>query len=278
MGEFDAPHCHGCGEKSKQCMLCHGARFCSGCFHNFCQECLPKSEDSDRCGVCGTRACEQCLESHECCRSRIDDCQDKISTMKRKVAHAMPPTSRQRLSPACTFVSAANKAKCFHSDSLFRTPSGTLLKVAHMSTASSVVGAHGEVLQVVDLKTLQEDKFVSLRTPSAALFVTDSHRVITSKRGTSQTISAGALRVCDDVVISGGVIEQLQEVLKVTTDTPIDVLQITFCPDLPLEVFQPMPTSAILSKGHGRASTRRSKKPTPSIDTWSIPETEDSFK
>jgi len=170
---------------------------------------------------------------------------------------------------------SGTKGWCFPADVRFRLLGDRLVEARSLKTGDTALSFEDELLSVTSVKIdIAEHPFVQLRTDSAVLTVTDSHRVMVQRGSTPQTIPAGHLREGDHVLCSKGKVEQLVEIKKYNQHG--EVVEVTFRPDRPVEALSP----AVLSKGHGwPKTTRRSRRKVDGVaeDLGSIPDTEDSF-
>lgn len=153
-------------------------------------------------------------------------------------------------------------------------PMGIFVRADKLERGSRVCSSESEgaVLSVASVCVHEESEqeFMDLRTCSAALTVTISHRVMVQKGDKWQTQPAGSLHPGDHVVVGGRRrVEELTEARKFTACE--SVVDIEFCPDKPVEAFPPPPSDTILSKGHGWPRTRRGRnRPCESGDTCSV--------
>lgn len=169
---------------------------------------------------------------------------------------------------------SGTKGWCFLAGACFRLQGDQLVEARDLKAGDTVLSFENEPLSVTVKIDVAEHPLVDLRTSSAVLVVTDSHRVMVQRGSLPQTIPAGHLCEGDIVYCSKGKLEQLMEVNKYSQYG--EVVEVTFRPDQPVEALFP----SILSKGHGwPKTTRRSRRKGDggAEDLGSIPDTEDSF-
>jgi len=164
---------------------------------------------------------------------------------------------------------------CFVAGSILRLSNGELVPVSQLDAGDRVLASSGRELRVrsIALHPLQEQSLVELHAINqAVLTVTRDHRVMVERGPHAQTMPAVQLRVGDRVYSTGEERKELVEIRELTEE--VQVVQVRFMPDEPVEVFMP----PILSKGHGWCrSTRRGHGNADTADVVSIPETEDFF-
>lgn len=145
--------------------------------------------------------------------------------------------------------------KCFLVDTVLQDLHGRYVHARDLEEDSYVRSAEGVPVRVVSnrLHHAEVRTLVDLRTDTASLVVTSTHRVMVY-RGNLQSAPADSLRVGDDVECSNGGRQSLHYVQKFSAQ--VEVCEIRFHPDVPVAAFVP-PRDMILTKGHGHPRTRR---------------------
>jgi len=170
---------------------------------------------------------------------------------------------------------AAQESRCFLEDQLVKILGDRYMRMGDLAIGSMVTAASGNTLKVIGLgkPPHAEQSLVRMKTQSATLTVTASHRIMVQRRSGPQTVMAGALEKGDDVMIANDQAEPLLEVAPFTES--VGVIELSFFLDEPIEAFEPL-HPAILSKGHGYPKTRRGprKKSSNAVEHDSIPDTE----
>jgi len=201
-----------------------------------------------------------------------------------------PPSTTERsqnshLSSAisCSSLVSASAcdARCFVADALFEMPDDHFVRAGDLAAGGNICTASGETVEVETVTVVPEEvqTLMDLKTQTAVLVVTGTHRVVVQRRSGPQTLQASALRAGDSVLITGGVSEDLIHVESF--EARVSVVQLTFIPDRPVEAFHPPPPS-ILSQGRRWSKTRRGLKKKPDRqkglpDEISVPDTETSW-
>jgi hypothetical protein len=141
--------------------------------------------------------------------------------------------------------------RCFIKDTLLKTLNNQLVPAQQLQLYAQVCSSEGQALRVrgIEVHLPEEREIVELRAGEASLTVTGSHRVMVQHNGEVKTSFAEMLQEGDEVVCMGGA-HRLDVVRKYTRC--VEVVEIVFDPDDPVEAFLLPPTS-ILTKGQTRS-------------------------
>lgn len=174
---------------------------------------------------------------------------------------------------------------CFLADAVFRTPKG-LKKARELEEGAEVYAWGGTLTRVraFELQPMDRQELVELCAGEACLRVTASHRTMVHRNGRNQTIAAGLLGLNDIVTCSSSVRSDEQRALTgcMRLWKDVEIAQITFFPDVPVETYH-LPDHSILSKVMCVKKTRRSgmerrrNAGQNSGSAHSIPDTADSW-
>lgn len=164
------------------------------------------------------------------------------------------PSDTSLSSNVLSLLSAADAgSRCFLPGTIFQLASGLYALVEHIDVNSRVVSASGSVIRVTRRQKHDADEqcpvqLVALTAGHATIPVSAMHRVSV---GPGRTALAGGLRVGDQVLISGGVLETLTGV-EMYMDA-VDLYEMAFDPDEAVEAFM-QPDAQILTLGEGDAA------------------------
>lgn len=157
-----------------------------------------------------------------------------------------------------TSVISASGPKCFLKGTLLTSSSELKIPVEHLRIGTRVCSADGGQLQVIDVYCYKSSAheladLVELTAGAACHVFTKSHRILMEG---GRTKLAKDVKHGDKVLVTGKVPVPVTYMYTYTAE--VDVYQLTFNPDEPVESFLP-PDSQILSMGYAaeqRASRR----------------------
>jgi len=180
-------------------------------------------------------------------------------------------------SSIASVISAAGP-KCFIAGTSFRCPDDTFIGVEAVEPHEVLCGHNGVSVEVVTAvrHEIQERELTFLRTSDSSLVVTSDHPIMVPRGQGQQSLPAGHLQA-NDIILSANGEQKLVEV-EYRKET-IEVYQLSFYPDIPIEAFYGMADPPILAKGCKIRKTRRGgMKKKLHRDAASVPETYDSWK
>lgn len=130
-----------------------------------------------------------------------------------------------------------------------------LVRISDIQEGYLIRSADATALRVkrIQVHPAADRTFVELRSSTASLTVTASHRVLVPRSADRQPVQASSLKIDDEVCVQGARVDKLVAVNSFSASQ--EVVEITFQPDGPVEVFG----ESILSKGRAQPRTRRSQ-------------------